>query len=396
MIVEPLRSHLRSDRLEPARRADIAPFMVMDVMSAAQALAASGREVLHLEVGEPGAGPPRPAIEAARRVLDQGAIGYTVALGLPALRQGIARHYQDLYALEVGPERVVVTAGGSGAFVLAFLSAFEAGDRVIVPEPAYPCYKNVLHALGIEAIRVALGPETAFRPTPEGLDQIAGPVHGLVLGSPANPTGTMLGGGELKALAAWCDARRVRLIVDEIYHGLTYGAPADTILAHAPGAIVVNGFSKYFAMTGWRIGWIVAPPELVRPIELLSQNLFICASTIGQHAALAALGCRAELDRRIDSYRTNREILLEGLERAGLVGFAPPDGAFYIYVDVSALTPDSAIWSRRLLDETGVALTPGADFDRIDGHRYVRLAFCGDQGEIERAAGRLVDWIRRG
>jgi aspartate/methionine/tyrosine aminotransferase len=205
----------------------------------------------------------------------------------------------------------------------------------------------------------------------------------------------MLGAGELATLGAWCEARRVRLIVDEIYHGLTYGAPAASILAHAPDAIVVNGFSKYFAMTGWRIGWLVVPPELVRPIELLSQNLFICANTIGQHAALAALRCRPELDRRIEGYRANRAVLLDALAHAGLAGFAPPDGAFYIYVDVGALTDDSARWSRRLLDETGVALTPGADFDQVDGHRYVRLAFCRDRDEIERAADRLVDWLRR-
>lgn len=392
MIAQPVPT----DRLQPAGRADIAPFMVMDVMTAANARAAAGRDVLHLEVGEPGAGPPGLALEAARRVLEQGPIGYTVALGLPALREGIAAHYRTMYGLEVTPGQIAVTAGGSGAFVLAFLSAFEAGDRVIVPEPAYPCYKNVLHALGIEAVRVGLGPETAFRPAPEMLERVPGRVHGLVIGSPANPTGTMLGADELAALAAWCDARRARLIVDEIYHGLTYGAPAASILAYAPDAIVVNGFSKYFAMTGWRVGWLVVPPELVRPIELLSQNLFICASTIGQHAALAALRCRPELDQRVEGYRANRACLLEALGQAGLTGVAPPDGAFYIYLDVGDLTDDSACWGRRLLDETGIAVTPGADFDRVDGHRYVRLAFCGDRGEIERAADRLVDWVRRG
>ncbi len=383
-----------AERLKIARRTGIAPFMVMDVLAAANARAAAGADIVHLEVGEPGEGPPQRVLAAAGRALAEVRLGYTEALGLPALRRAIALHYRRMYDLEIPPEQVVVTVGASGAFVLSFLAAFDAGDRVVVPEPAFPAYKNILQALGVEVVRLGVGPASDFKPAPEELARLPGPLHGLVIASPANPTGTMFAPAELAALARCCRARGIRLISDEIYHGITYGPPARSVLEHTDEAIVINGFSKYFCMTGWRLGWLIAPPDLVRPIELLAQNLFISAPAPAQHAALAAFACRDELDGRIEAYRANREILLDRLPAGGLHRFAPVDGAFYLYADVGHLTADSARLCRQLLDEAGVALAPGADFDGEDGHRFVRLAFCGSRADVAAGAERLVRWLR--
>lgn len=376
-----------------ARAARVAPFLAMDVMAAANERAARGADVIHLEVGEPGFAPPRPALDRAAEVLGGQRLGYTEALGLPALRHGIAAHYRRRQGIELDPARVIVTVGGSGAFVLAFLAAFDPGDRVVVPEPAFPAYRNVLEALGIEVVRLALGPETGYRTTRAALDALDGPLHGLVVASPANPTGTMLHGPDLAALVAWCGERRVRLVADEIYHGLTFDEPAVSVLETSEDAIVVNGFSKYFCMTGWRLGWLVAPDDLVRPIERLAQNLYISAPALSQHAAIRALDCTAELDRRIDRYRTNRDLLVRHLTAAGHDRFAPPDGAFYLYLDVSGFGMPSGELCSRLLADTGVALTPGADFDPTRGDDFVRLAFCGPEEEVARGAERLAAWL---
>jgi aspartate/methionine/tyrosine aminotransferase len=380
--------------LKIAKRTGIAPFIAMDVLAAASARAADGQDVVHLEVGEPGGGPPRAVLEAARRALGRVPLGYTEALGRPALRRAIAGHYRVTYDLEVDPAQVAVTVGASGAFVLSFLAAFDPGDRVVVPEPAFPAYKNILRALGVEVVRLGLGPQTGFALTVEQLAAVAPPVHGLVIASPANPTGTMLQPGQLEALARHCRARGIRLIADEIYHGITYERPAVSVLTYDPEAVVINGFSKYFGMTGWRLGWLVAPPDLVRPIELLAQNLFISAPALAQEAAPSAFGCGAELALRIEGYRRNRAALLERLPAAGLDRLAPVDGAFYLYADVAQLTDDSAAWCEALLEATGVALTPGADFDSVDGHRFVRLAFAGTHERVVAGADRLAAWLR--
>jgi len=382
-----------SRKLKVAARSRIAPFIAMDVLARANAHAAAGRDVIHLEVGEPGRGAPAPVLEAAHRALDGGSIGYTEALGRPALRAAIAEHCRRSYGIDLDPARVVVTVGASGAFVLGFLAMFDPGDRVIVPEPAFPAYKNILQALGIEVVRVGLGPDTDFKPTVAMLEAVPGPVHGLIVASPANPTGTMLDRSELAAIAAFCRARGIRLIADEIYHGITYEQPAHTVLEVDPDAVVVNGFSKYFCMTGWRLGWLIVPPDLVRPIELLAQNLFISAPALAQEAALAAFNCRDELDRRVETYRRSRAALLERLPRGGLDRFAPADGAFYLYADVGHLTADSHDLCTRILEDTGVALTPGADFDGENGHRFLRLAFAGDPDQVIRGAERLIDWL---
>ena len=367
----------------------------MDVLSAANAKAASGRDVIHMEVGEPCGGPPGRVLEAARRTLGHRPLGYTEALGKPALRSSISHHYDAVHGIDLGPERIAVTVGASGAFVLSFLAAFDPGDRVIVPEPAYPAYRNILQALGIDVVRLGLGPETGFKPTPAELDRIEGPIHGLIIASPSNPTGTMLESSDLEALARYCETRAIRLISDEIYHGITYDKSAETILRHARDAIVINGFSKYFCMTGWRLGWVVMPEDLVRPIEVLAQNLFISPPALSQEAALTAFDCAAELDLRLETYKRNRNTLLTQLPKAGLDKFAPVDGAFYLYADVSHLTDCSKRLAEQILDETGVALAPGADFDNIEGHRYVRLAFCGGHDRIQAGAERLVRWLKR-
>ena len=377
--------------LKVARRADIAPFFAMEVMRAANRHAAAGADVLHLEVGEPAAGAPPRVIEAARAALDSTALGYSEALGLPELRARLARHYRDVYGIEVDAARVVVTAGASGAFLLAFLAAFDAGDRVALADPGYPAYRNILRALGIEVVALAAGPEHRFQPTPALLEE-AGALDGLIVASPSNPTGTMLRAGELGALADWCDARGVRLISDEIYHGIAYGAPATTALERKPGCIVINSFSKYFAMTGWRIGWMVVPEELLAPVERLAQNLFVSPAALAQRAALVALDCRAELDAYVEVYARNRALLLERLPKAGFDRLAPADGAFYIYADTSALAADSQDFCARMLEETGVATTPGIDFDPRRGHGYIRISFAGDPADIAAAAERLIDW----
>jgi aspartate/methionine/tyrosine aminotransferase len=379
---------------KPSRRSAIAPFIVMEMMAAANARAASGAEVLHLEVGEPGGGTPPTAVKAAMAALADGTCGYTEAFGMRSLRQAIATRYEVDHAVTVDPARIAMTAGASGAFILAFLAAFDAGDRVIVTDPGYPAYRNILHALGIEVVAVPTDLSTRFQPTPELLERVPGPIHGLIVASPSNPAGTMLPSAELARLAAYCTRRGIRIVSDEIYHGITYCEPAETVLAFSAEAIVVNSFSKYYGMTGWRLGWLVLPPELVAPTTKLAQNLFISAPTIAQHAALGAMADVPELKRRIERYRRNRDHLLRVLPAAGLTRMAPADGAFYLYLDISEFAPNSVQLCRRLLDETGVALTPGVDFDPKRGHRFVRLSFAGAEAEVAAAADQLTTWLQ--
>ncbi|MCX7631388.1 MAG: aminotransferase class I/II-fold pyridoxal phosphate-dependent enzyme, partial [Geminicoccaceae bacterium] len=367
--------------LRPSRRGAVAPFVVMEVLAAANRRAAGGAAVFHLEIGEPAGGPPEPVLEAARRALGSVSLGYGEAPGLWALRAAIARLYRDRYGVDLPPARIVVTAGASGAFVLAFLAAFDAGDRVVVPSPGYPAYRNILRALDVEPVLLPTGPESRFQPTVAALDALSGPIHGLVLASPANPTGTMLSRAELAAIAAWCRARGVRLLVDEIYHGITYEEPAASALEVEPEAIVVNSFSKYWCMTGWRLGWLVCPEDLLEPVIRLAQNLYIAPSTIAQHAALAALDQGPALDARVALYRRNRDRLVAALRAGDLARIAPPDGAFYLWVDIRDRGEPATAFCRRLLEETGIALTPGIDFDPERGEDWVRISFAGPEEE---------------
>lgn len=367
--------------------------MVMDVMRAANERAASKKAVYHLEVGQPGTGAPDSVLEAARQAIDDSRLGYTEALGIPELRHAIAQHYRDYYGVSVSPGRVVVTTGSSGGFVLAFLAAFDVGDRVALASPGYPCYRNILTALGVEPVCLPTEASDRFQPTPDLLDTVRrdGPLDGLIVASPSNPTGTMLRRAALQDLADYCTLHGIRLISDEIYHGITYDRRADTALDFSDSVIVINSFSKYFSMTGWRVGWMVVPEDIGRAVECLSQNLFISAPTLSQLAAVAAFDCQDVNDRRVESYRASRDLLLRSLPSAGFEKLAPADGAFYIYADVGGLTNDSAAFCRKILAETGVALTPGLDFDPERGNRFIRFSYAETPATVMHAASLLVD-----
>ena len=380
--------------LRPSRRGLVPPFIAMDVLRAANERQAAGSEIIHLEVGQPGSLAPEPVLEAARQALAGEPIGYTDALGIAPLRQAIAEHYQAQYGIAVDPSEVVVTTGSSAAFLLAFLAAFEPGDRVGLAIPGYPAYRNILSALGIEPVLIAVGENAHYQPTPELLADL-GRLDGLIVASPANPTGTMIGAGDLARLTNWCRDRGIRLVSDEIYHGITYETAAATARGFGREAVIVNSFSKYYCMTGWRLGWMLVPPDLARSVECLAQNFYISPPALSQLAALPVFGCRAELDGHVARYRTNRDLLICALREDGLSRFAPAEGAFYLYADIAGLTRDSEEFCRRLLIETGVAVTPGLDFDPIGGGRWVRFSFAGSTGDVTEAARRLKDWLRR-
>ena len=381
--------------LKIGRGAAAPPFLVMDVIAAANARQAAlppgAPHVIRMEVGQPGTGAPAGAVAAAVAAM-QGTdpLGYTEALGRPSLRRRIARHYRDWYGHDVPPERIAVTTGASGAFPLAFLAAFDPGDRVALAAPFYPPYVNILTALGLQPVIVEAGPATRYQLTVALLDALDPAPDGLIVASPCNPAGTMLAPDELAAVAAWCDVRGVRLVSDEIYHGLQYSRPIATAAALSPPAVVVNSFSKYFSMTGWRVGWMVLPEDLVRPVECLAQNLFISAPHVCQVAAEAAMDCTAELEANVARYRRSRDHLLRALPGAGFPDIAAADGAFYIYADVGARTNDSTAFCARMLAEAGVAATPGVDFDRTRGSRTVRFSYCGPEADMIEAAERLA------
>jgi aspartate/methionine/tyrosine aminotransferase len=380
--------------LRPSRRGLVPPFLAMDVLRAANERQAAGAEIIHLEVGQPGSSAPEPVLEAARHALASEPIGYTDALGIPPLRQAIAAHYQTQYGVLVDPAEVVVTTGSSAAFLLAFLAAFEPGDRVGLAIPGYPAYRNILSALEIEPVHIAVGENAHYQPTPELLDDL-GSLDGLIVASPANPTGTMISAAELARLTVYCRDRGIRLVSDEIYHGITYEAAAATAHAYGREAVIVNSFSKYYSMTGWRLGWMLVPPDLARSVECLAQNFYISPPALSQIAALPVFGCRVELDSHVARYRANRDLLIRTLGAAGLTRFAPAEGAFYLYVDISSLTRDSEEFCRRLLTETGVAVTPGLDFDPIKGGGWIRFSFAGSTEDVAEAARRLKDWLPR-
>ncbi|MEQ1710384.1 MAG: aminotransferase class I/II-fold pyridoxal phosphate-dependent enzyme, partial [Hyphomicrobium sp.] len=375
--------------LAASRRSEIASFIVMDVMRAAAAREAAGHRIVHMEVGQPGTPAPRGAREALVRALDRNPLGYTQALGMPELRARIARHYRDTYAVDVPAGRIVVTAGSSAAFVLAFLALFDAGDRVALPQPGYPCYRHILSALGCRPVLLDTGPATRWMPTPEQIAAVPEPLAGLLVASPANPTGTMLEPERLRGLIDACRARGMWFIADEIYHGLSYGAPATTALAVSDDVVVINSFSKYFSMTGWRVGWMVVPEPLVRPIEKLAQNLYIAPPTASQVAALGAFDSLDELEANRRVYADNRALLLAGLPTVGFAEIVPADGAFYLYCDVSRLTTDSEAFARQMLDETGIAATPGVDFDAVRGGRFIRFSYSGRTPDMADALERL-------
>ncbi|MBO9522660.1 MAG: aminotransferase class I/II-fold pyridoxal phosphate-dependent enzyme [Nocardioidaceae bacterium] len=371
----------------------------MDLLAAAQARQASHGDLVNMVAGQPSTGAPAAVRAEAKRLLDEDLLGYSVATGIPALRSAIADHHRRTSGIDVTAEDVVVTTGSSGGFLLAFLAAFAPGDRVVMARPGYPCYRNVLTALGCEVVEIDCGPSTRFQPTVEQVAAVEGPVTGLVIASPANPTGTMIPAAELAALAAWCEQNGVRLISDEIYHGITYGSGGSMSSAWQTSrtGVIFGSFSKYFSMTGWRLGWMVVPEDLRRPVDVLTGNFTICPPVLSQYAALAAFTPEsyAELDGHVARYAQNRALLLEGLPRIGIDRLAPADGAFYVYADIGHLTDDSYDWCLRTLAGTGVAMAPGIDFDTRQGSRYVRMSFAGSAEEILRGLDRLDGWVRR-
>jgi aspartate/methionine/tyrosine aminotransferase len=381
--------------LKVGRGAAVPPFMVMDVIAAAnarQAVLGASRAVIRMEVGQPGTGAPAGAVAAAMAALRDGLpMGYTEALGRASLRARIGLQYRDWYGAEVDPARIAVTVGASGAFPLAFLAAFDAGDRVAMASPFYPPYVNILTSLGMEPVLIEAGPETRFQPSIAALERLSPRPQGLIVASPCNPAGTMLHPEELAAIGAWCAEAGVRLISDEIYHGLHYDAPIATA-AGIPGAVVINSFSKYFSMTGWRVGWMVLPEDLVRPVECLAQNHMISAPHVAQVAAEAAFECAAELDANVARYRRSRDLLLNALPASGLELATPAEGAFYLWADVSARSNDSREFCARLLAEADIAASPGVDFDRARGSRYVRFSYCGPEADMAEAAARIGAW----
>jgi aspartate/methionine/tyrosine aminotransferase len=374
----------------------VSPFYVMQVFQAAEARRELGLPVYNLAIGQPGTPAPAVVREAARRALAEHRLGYTDALGLPPLRAAIAEHTRAWYGIDVPVANVVVTTGSSGGFLAAFLAAFSAGDVVAMPRPGYPAYRNILASLGCSVRQFQCGPEQGFVPTPAMLQVLEEAPAGLILGSPANPTGAMAPPDRLAEIAAWCGANGVRLISDEIYHGISYAGPGASAWQFDRSSIVVNSFSKYFSMTGWRMGWLLVPDELLDAVDRLIANFTICPPTLSQLAALAAFDAHAELEANVARYAENRSLLLQALPAIGLDRLAPADGAFYIYADVSDYTDDSLAWVRKVLADTGVALAPGLDFDTTDGHRFARLSFAGDIGEIEQAVTVLGNYLHAG
>jgi aspartate/methionine/tyrosine aminotransferase len=381
--------------LTASERSDVPPFMVMDVMAAAERIEAAGGHIIHMEVGQPAAPAPRTAIAAAQAALEGGRIDYTSALGIASLRQRIARHYSDTYGCAVDSGRIVVTTGSSGAFILAFLAMFEPGDRVAVTVPGYPPYRHILTALGCEPVLIETSNETRHALTGEALlaAHRKTPLKGVLVGSPANPTGTMMSREALTSLIAAAESAGIRFISDEIYHGLDYAFPAATAAALSDTALVINSFSKYFCMTGWRVGWMVVPEPLVRPIERLQQNLSISVPTLSQLAAQAAFDGAEEMDAIKRGYVENRKILIEGFPQAGLTKFLPADGAFYLYTDVSDFTSDSFEFAKEMLEKAHVAATPGVDFDPFHGRHFIRFSYARSADDMREAVSRIARWL---
>jgi aspartate/methionine/tyrosine aminotransferase len=374
-----------------SRRSSVDPFIVMDVMEAARLAESAGRHIIHMEVGQPGTGAPRAATQALAQAMKTDALGYTVALGLPALRQRIARLYGDWYNVDLNPERVIVTPGSSGGFILAFTALFDSGDRVGIGAPGYPSYRQILKALDLQPVMLETAAENRFQPVPADVEGQS--LAGLMVASPANPTGTMPDKTAMGALIEAAQGQGASFISDEIYHGIEYEAKAVTALELTEDAYVINSFSKYFSMTGWRVGWLVVPEDHVRVIERIAQNMFICAPHASQIAALAAMDATEELQANMEVYKANRALMLQGLPAAGFTNIAPPDGAFYVYADVSDLTTDSRAFAAEILEKAGVAVTPGLDFDPARGHTTLRFSYARSTEDIAEGLARLKTFL---
>jgi aspartate/methionine/tyrosine aminotransferase len=374
-----------------SRRSNVDPFIVMDVMEAASQAEASGRHIIHMEVGQPGTAAPEGARAALAKAMEEGPLGYTVALGLPALRARIAHLYAERHGVKLDPARVIVTSGSSAGFLLAFTALFDAGERVALGAPGYPSYRQILRALSLEPVDIQTRVEDRYQPVAADLP---GDIAGLIVASPANPSGTMLDRAAMTALIEACTARGAAFVSDEIYHGIEYERQAVSALEITDEAYVINSFSKYYSMTGWRVGWMVVPEAHVRTVERLAQNMFICPPHASQIAALAAMECGDELEANLNVYARNRAMMLERLPRAGFDRIAPPDGAFYVYADVSAITDDALGLARDILDKAGVSVTPGLDFDKVRGAQTLRFSYARSTSDIDEGLSRLEAYMR--
>lgn len=373
-------------------RGAVPPFLILECFRDAEAMKRAGADIIHLSLGQPGVEAPPKVLQRVAARMQSAPLGYTEAAGLPELRHRIARHYRETYGVNVGAERIFITIGSSSAFVMGILSAFDAGDQVAITRPCYPAYPNMLRALNLEPVFLTGTEASRFQPTTAMLDALPETPDGLIIASPSNPTGTVLHGDELAVLAQYCDTHGIRLVSDEIYHGISYGAACETILQHTQNALVVNSFSKYYLMPGWRLGWAVVPPDLVRSFESLAQSFFIAPPTIAQYAALEVMECGTELGEVVAGYAVNRDLLLTELPRLGFTRLAPAEGGFFIYAEVSALTTDSVAFCRDMLHETGVVAVPGVDFDAARGHCYVRFSFSNSETAVREALRRLAGW----
>ena len=382
--------------LKVSQARDIPAFLAMQVMQRAKEMQAAGEDLVHLEVGQPSTPPPATVSRALQSCLKRTAShGYSVGLGLPELRQRIAAHYQDWYGLQVDWQKIAVTPGSSLGFAIAFLSAFDKGDKIAIATPGYPAYYNLMLGLGLAPQLLPARAAQNWMPNLDALSADNAIPDGLLLASPANPTGAVMDADEIAAICKWCDTHGVRLIMDEIYHGLTFGKKTLSALAFSNSPIIINSFSKYFCMTGWRLGWMVVPDDLVEVSERLAQNLYISAATLNQIGAIAAFDAYEELDAHILRYQENRDILYRGLPPEFLGNHAPSDGAFYLYADISAITSESNNFAGRILNETGIAMTPGVDFDAVEGHKHMRLSYAGNTADIKRAVARLTSWLAK-
>lgn len=372
--------------------ASIDPFHAIAISRIAHRMAAEGRTVLHMEFGQPSTGAPRAAIEIAHRVLDTDGMGYWES---QPLKERIARHYRETYGVAVEPEQLILTCGASPAFVLALNCAFAPGARVALARPGYVAYRNTLKALHMDPVEIPCGAAERFQLSADAIAALDPAPDGVIIASPANPTGTIIPPDEMCAIVAVCRARGIRIISDEIYHGLSYVGPAHSVLEDESDALVVNSFSKYFSMAGWRLGWLVVPRDMIDAARARMGNLFLTPPSLSQHAGLAAFDCREELEGHVETYRRNRSLLLDRLPALGLNRIAPPDGAFYIYADIGHLTDDSLAFCTRLLEDTGVATAPGIDFDPVEGHRFMRLSFAVSTDRVEDAIARMTPWFAR-
>ncbi len=380
--------------LKVARRGKVPPFIVMDVMQSAINAEAQGKNILHLEVGQPSTKAPKKVIEAAKLALETDNLGYTLAYGIVKLREKIVEHYKNWYGISIPIERIAITKGSSAAFILSFLAAFDHGDRVAMVSPGYPAYRNILESLGIEPVIILAGPEHRFQPTVDLLKSLEGSIDGVILASPSNPTGTMIGKQKMIELTDYCKSNDIRLISDEIYHGITYDDKAVSALEVEPNSLVINSFSKYFSMTGWRLGWMIVPPDLIRSVECLAQNMFISPPTLSQIAATAAFDCYEEAEANVKRYEINRDVLLNELPKAGIKDLAPADGAFYIYANIAHFSNNSVEFCQRMLSDIGIACTPGVDFDPDRGCHNVRISFAGSTETVRESCRRINSWLK--